>query len=198
MNGPREPKKSESFEVRLSHDAKRALMEKARIEGRSASEVIRTSIDTYLAEQRKEDRSMFVTLWKPAAAIGAATIAILWTALAPTAVQARPALKALFQTLDGDRNGAVTLDEFLKHAADPAIAKAHHDHMSGMSEGMADHMSGMSEGMAATHAKFHGTQVTQPMLRAHFAHLDANSDGSVTFAEFKAFHDKMEGVHRGR
>jgi predicted transcriptional regulator len=187
MNGPREPKKSESFEVRLSHDAKRALMEKARIEGRSASEVIRTSIDTYLAEQRKEDRSMFVTLWKPAAAIGAATIAILWTALAPTAVQARPDLKAIFQTLDGDRNGAVTLDEFLKHAADPAIAKAHHDHMSGM-----------SEGMAATHAKFHGTQVTQPMLRAHFAHLDANSDGSVTFAEFKAFHDKMEGVHRGR
>jgi predicted transcriptional regulator len=187
MNGPREPKKSESFEVRLSHDAKRALMEKARTEGRSASEVIRTSIDTYLAVQRKEDRSMFVTLWKPAAAIGAATIAILWTALAPTAVQARPDLKAIFQTFDGDRNGAVTLDEFLKHAADPAIVKAHHAHMSGK-----------DEGMAAMHAKFHGKPATESMLRAHFAQLDVNSDGSVTFAEFKTFHDKMEGAHRGR
>ncbi len=187
MNGPREPKKSETFEIRLSHDAKRALMEKARMEGRSASAVIRASIDTYLAEQRKEDRSMFVTLWKPAAAIGAATIAILWTALAPTAVQARPDLKAIFQTLDGDRNGAVTLDEFLKHAADPAIVKAHHAYMSGM-----------GKGMAAMHAKFHGKQATEPMIRTHFAQLDANSDGSVTFAEFKAFHDKMEGAHRGR
>jgi predicted transcriptional regulator len=185
MNGPREPKKSETFEIRLSHDAKRALIEKARTEGRSASEVIRASIDTYLAEQRKEDRSMFVTLWKPAAAIGAASIAILWTALAPTAVQARPDLKAIFQALDGDRSGSVTLDEFLKHAADPAIVKAHHAHTSGM-----------DKGMAAMHAKFHGKQATEPMLRAHFAQLDRNSNGAVTFDEFKAFHDKMEGAHR--
>src|ERR1051325_319913 len=187
MNGPREPKKSETFEVRLSHDAKRALIEKARTEGRSASEVIRASIDTYLAEQRKEDRSMFVTLWKPAAAIGAASIAVLWAALAPAPVQARPDLKAIFQSLDGDHNGAVTLEEFLKHSSDPAIAKAHHDHASGM-----------SEKMAAVHAKFHGQKATPAMIRPHFPQLDANANGSVTFGEFKAFHDKMEGKHGGR
>jgi Ca2+-binding EF-hand superfamily protein len=46
------------------------------------------------------------------------------------------------------------------------------------------------------HAKFHGKQATESMLRAHFAQLDKNSNGSVTFDEFKAFHDKMEGTHR--
>ena len=187
MNGPREPKKSETFEVRLSHDAKRALMEKARIEGRSASEVIRESIDSYLAAQRKENRSMFVTLWKPVAAIGAASIAVLWTALASTAVHAGPDLKAIFQTLDSDRNGAISLDEFLKHSSDPLMVKAHHEHMSGK-----------GNGMAATHAKFSGKPPSEAMLRTHFTQLDANSDGSVTFAEFKASHDKMEGMHPER
>ena len=181
MNGRREPKKSETVEVRLSHEVKRALMEKARTEGRSASEVIRASIDTYLAAQRKEDRSMFVTLWKPAAAIGAATIAVLWTALAPSAVQAKPDLKAIFQMLDADHDGAVSLDEFLRHASDPAIVTAHHAHMSGAEKAM--------------HAKFHGKQPTDAMIRSHFTQLDANSDGSVSFAELKAFHDKMEGAH---
>jgi hypothetical protein len=184
MTGPREPKKSETFEVRLSHDVKRALMEKARIEGRSASEVIRESIATYLTQQRKEDRSMFVTLWKPAAAIGAASIAVLWSALAPSPVHAKPDLKAIFQSLDGDHNGAITLDEFLKHSSDPAIVRAHHAQMSGK-----------DKAMEAMHAKFHGKQATPAMIRTHFAQIDANSNGSVTFAEFKAFHDRIEGGH---
>jgi predicted transcriptional regulator len=181
MNGPREPKKSETVEVRLSHEVKRALMEKARTEGRSASEVIRASIDTYLAEQRKEDRSMFVTLWKPAAAIGAASVALLWAALAPTAVQAKPDLRAIYQAIDSNHDGAISLDEFLRHSSNPAVVKAHHEHMSA------------SE--AAMHAKFHGKQATPEMIREHFTQLDANANGSVTFAEFKTFHDKMEGVH---
>jgi hypothetical protein len=46
MNGPREPKKSETIEVRLHHKAKSALMNRARAEGRSAIEVIRQSIDS--------------------------------------------------------------------------------------------------------------------------------------------------------
>jgi len=181
MNGPREPKKSETIEVRLPFEVKSALMDKARAEGRSASEVIRQSIDSYLAEQRKEDRSMFVTLWKPAAAIGAASAAVLWAALTPSAVQAKPDLKAIFQAIDGDHNGAVSLDEFLRHSSDPAVVKAHHDHMSAKEMAM--------------HAKFHGKQPTEAMLRSHFTELDKNANGSVTFAAFKAFHDRMEGTH---
>ena len=130
---------------------------------------------------------MFVTLWKPAAAIGAASIAVLWTAIAPSVVHARPDLRVIFQAFDGDHDGAITLDEFLKHSSDPAIVRVHHANMPGM-----------NKDMAAMHAKFHGMQATPAMIRIHFAQLDANSNGSVTYAEFKAFHDKMEGTHRGR
>ena len=52
--------------------------------------------------------------------------------------------------------------------------------------------------MAAMHAKFSGKPPSEATLRTHFTQLDTNSNGSVTFAEFKAFHDKMEGTHPGR
>ena len=46
----REPKKSDTLEVRLAHEAKQAFMAKAAIEGQSASEVVRSLVAHYLAE----------------------------------------------------------------------------------------------------------------------------------------------------
>jgi predicted transcriptional regulator len=62
----RPPKKSETIEVRVPHELKDALMRKARAEGRSASEVIRSSIDTYLADRPKE--MPMLTAWACCAA----------------------------------------------------------------------------------------------------------------------------------
>lgn len=45
----RAPKKSENLELRLPHATKHAFMAQCRREGRSASEVLRGFIDTYLA-----------------------------------------------------------------------------------------------------------------------------------------------------
>jgi len=45
----REPKKSETLEVRLAHEAKQAFMAKAANEGQSASEVVRSLVVHYLA-----------------------------------------------------------------------------------------------------------------------------------------------------
>ena len=45
----REPKKSETLEVRLAHEAKQAFMAKTANEGRSASEVVRILVARYLA-----------------------------------------------------------------------------------------------------------------------------------------------------
>jgi hypothetical protein len=189
MTGPREPKKSETFEVRLSYEAKRALIEKARAEGRSASEVIRASIDRYLAEQRKENRSMFVTLWKPAAAVGAASLAMMWAALSPAPTQATPNLRSIFQMLDRNHDGVITFEEFIRDSSDPAIEKMHHAHMKNAAH---------KEEMTAEHAKMmqsaHGKPSDQA-LRAHFAEIDRDNDGSVTFAEFQAFHDRMKVAH---
>ena len=49
MHADRSPKKSETLEVRIPYPTKTALMEKARAEGRAASEIVREQIDAYLA-----------------------------------------------------------------------------------------------------------------------------------------------------
>ena len=50
MTEPRAPKKSETLEIRIPYPTKTAFMEKARAEGRAASEIVRERIDAYLAE----------------------------------------------------------------------------------------------------------------------------------------------------
>ena len=189
MNGSREPKKSETLEVRLPYEVKSALMDKARAEGRSASDVMRESIDSYLADRTKEKSNMLITAWKPLAVAGTAAAAILWSALAPVPSQANPNLKAVFQTLDRNRDGAITLDEFVRDASDPAVEKMHHAHMKNAAD---------AKRMGAAHAQMMQAAHAKPSdqsLRTHFAQLDANSDRSVTFAEFQAFHDRMKASH---
>lgn len=132
---------------------------------------------------------MLLTMWKPAALAGAAAVAFLGVALAPTPSQAHNDLRSVFQTLDRNHDGAITADEFVRDASDPEIRKMHHAHMA----------AGDAKQMGAMHAQMmhsaHG-QSSDQMLRSHFAQLDANRDGRVTFAEFKAFHDKMKAAHQ--
>lgn len=51
MTEPRAPKKSETLEIRIPYPTKTAFMEKARAEGRAASEIVREQIDAYLNEE---------------------------------------------------------------------------------------------------------------------------------------------------
>jgi hypothetical protein len=51
MTEPRPPKKSETLEIRIPYPTKTAFMEKARAEGRAASEIVRERIDAYLNEE---------------------------------------------------------------------------------------------------------------------------------------------------
>ena len=48
MTDPRPPKKSETLEIRIPYPTKTAFMEKAKAEGRAASEIVREQIDAYL------------------------------------------------------------------------------------------------------------------------------------------------------
>lgn len=188
MTGPREPKKSETIEVRVPYEVKSALMDKAHAEGRSASEVIRESILSYLAGQPKETSSMLSILWKPAAVVGALSAALMSVTLLPSASHAQPDLKSVFQMLDRNHDGAITADEFVRDASDPAVQKMHHAHVA----------KDDAKQMGAAHAQMmqsaHGNPSDQA-IRSHFAQLDANGDGSVTLGEFQAFHDKMKAAH---
>src|SRR4051794_23811586 len=97
MNGQQPDKKSESFEVRLSHTAKASLMAKAKSEGRSASEVMRGFIAQYLGEQPQEARMMTPSLWSAGAVLATASLAGLVSSLtsstANAPINSRPSLQ---------------------------------------------------------------------------------------------------------
>ena len=56
MTEPRAPKKSETLEIRIPYPTKTAFMEKARAEGRAASEIVRERIDAYLRAEAAPNR----------------------------------------------------------------------------------------------------------------------------------------------
>src|SRR5689334_22475401 len=113
MSDRRPPKKSETVEVRLAHEVKQALMRKARAEGRSASDVIRESIDFYLSGKDKEKASMIVPIWKAAIAAGAFAGAALVSVMASAPVTAGPDFKAAFEHLDTNHDQQISLAEFI-------------------------------------------------------------------------------------
>lgn len=186
----RRSKKSETLEVRLEHEVKEALMRKAQQEGRSTSDVVREFIDVYVAEKPQEARSMIFALWKPATAIGAASVAALVAVVTPTQLHAKPDLGAIFKSLDRDANGALTLDEFQRHTASPEVQKAHRAHVAagGKGKGEAHALAGHASHAASSPEN----------MRAHFAKLDSNSDGSITLDEIEYHHRQMEQAHKAR
>lgn len=187
MNERRPQKKSESIEVRLSHEVKTAFMRKALAEGRSASDVIRGFIALYLADQNREARSMIHTAWKPAAALGGAAIAILWSALAPSPVSAAPDLRAAFAQFDRDGDRAITLGEFLTHS--PDMLFVHKADRPPPSRGPAPFIIPLRTAVPAPAPI--GNIPPEAILRSEFVRHDKNGNGSVTFAEFEAYHRGM-------
>jgi hypothetical protein len=194
MSERRRRKKSETVEVRVEHELKDALMQRAQTEGRSASDIVRESIGAYLAEPEKETRTMLL-LWKPAAALGVAGSALLWSALASSPAVAMPDLKAVFAAMDknGDKN--VTPEEFASHAQ---------DHMVHVGHGPGPHHTpGVGTGAGAgkpfilplrKHAgpPPAGAHAPPPeVLKSHFAEQDLDRNGSVDFEEFRTHHQRM-------
>lgn len=130
-----------------------------------------------------------ITLWKPAAALSVGLLTVIWGASTPAPLHAQPNIEAVFHALDRDANKAVSLDELVNHPSNPAVKQLH-----GSIGG------GVHARMAAMHGHGTGSNHDHPAtqeLRAHFAKMDANSDGSLTIEEFRAFHDKLLAMHAG-
>jgi hypothetical protein len=118
MNEPNSLKKSETLEVRIPYPTKTALMQKARADGKAASEIVREQIDAYL-QRRPEPR----TLRERALAsvrknlrgaalflVGAGSAIVISLAASPATAQ--PDLSAAFTKLDVNGDGVVSLAEF--------------------------------------------------------------------------------------
>ena len=102
------PKKSETIEIRLSHEAKTAFMERCRRERRTASDAIRLFIDGQLGarpDARRRGASWRIVL---AGLVGAA---LGLGAAAPSFAHATQN-KAAFDRLDRNHDGVLSYSEY--------------------------------------------------------------------------------------
>ena len=103
-------KKSETIEIRLSHEAKAAFMARCRMERRTASEALRLFIDAEL-DGRSDVHLRRSPSWRMilAGAIGAA---LGLGAAAPSFAHATENSKAAFERLDRNHDGVLSYQEF--------------------------------------------------------------------------------------
>lgn len=109
MKTTRPPKKSESLEIRIPHEAKQAFMARCQREGRSASEALRSYIDREIAPPAPK-RGRLVAGALIAAAVGAVALPSL--ARQPATDAAELLRRAAFAQLDANRDGVLSLDEY--------------------------------------------------------------------------------------
>lgn len=106
MASKRPPKKSETIEIRLSHEAKTAFVERCQRDQRTASEAIRLFIDGHIS-QRSSRRPPWRLI---AAALAGAAFGM--GAAAPSFASATETTQAAFDHLDRDHDGVLTYREF--------------------------------------------------------------------------------------
>ncbi|WP_420140747.1 hypothetical protein [Sphingomonas sp.] len=106
----RDPKKSEAIEIRLSHVAKSAFMDRCREDGISASQAIRTMIDARIADHQNAGRGRSAG-WRTIAAVAAGMVFGAGAA-APALAYANQTSHAAFDRLDRNHDGVLSYAEF--------------------------------------------------------------------------------------
>ena len=113
MSVRRQPKKTETLEIRLSHEEKQSFMARCRTDGLTASEAVRSLIAGRVSRSPKRRTGLG---WTVAAALGAglAVGAIAAPSLAQSASRAVhvPDDRAAFARLDRNGDGAISFAEF--------------------------------------------------------------------------------------
>ncbi len=113
MSAHRQPKKTETLEIRLSHEEKQAFMARCRTEGLTASEAVRGFISGRAVRSPKRKTGLG---WTVAAALGAglAVGAVAAPSLAQSASRAVHVTdqQAVFARMDRNGDGVISLAEF--------------------------------------------------------------------------------------
>lgn len=165
----REPKKTELIEFRISHEAKSEFLDQCRRDDRSASEVIRDLIRDHVAapserdQQRKEWKSDMTALLRkhPISASAICAMSLLGMSAVATTASADPA--QAFAAIDTDRDGSISLDEYIT-ASEPVAALT-------MSPDGSD-------------VRVLSPEDARSLLRRDYRAYDANRDGKVDAREF--------------
>lgn len=124
MNEQRPPKKTEMIEVRVSHETKRDFLAACRTAGRSASDVIRESMQSFIDSQAQSPEAAGQDvvpfrerlLKKRYLAVAVAATGVAGLAALPSA--AAPDFAGMFERLDADSDGVLSVEEFLASRPD--------------------------------------------------------------------------------
>jgi len=193
MKRTRPPKKTETLEVRLPLAVKHAFMAKAHGEGRTASATVRAFIDSYLADGTvPEARPMFKRFARPVAATSIVASALALYAVTPAAVSAAPDLKAIFDDLDRNGDGSLSVAEFVDRDGESGRLEPVDSVFVRASTRLGDD----PEPRPALVRKVGAAELPQGMmtaevranLRGPFDAQDGDNDGSVSFSEFRRYH----------
>jgi len=179
MNWP--SKKTEKLEVRLPPETKQAFLQRCRMDGRSASEAVRSFIDIYLARPlNPKELPMILRSAVTYACLSVALAGAVWT-LSPEPSRAEPDFAVIFKSLDADGDGRLSPAEFdRKTGSAPARATPN--------EGAVTLSAGFTEidtnqDRAVSQAEF--TAFNRASTVKRFLALDYNSDGKVTLDELQ-------------
>jgi hypothetical protein len=163
MRDPHTLKKSESLEIRLPHATKQAFMARCRSEQRSASEALRAFIEASI-EGPAPAKS------KTPLRLAAAGVALLAFGAMAAPSLAHPSLPAQFARLDANHDGSLSPAEFgaaasLKIAV--SVGAGEHPLDGSLDAGLRDRL-----------------------IRREFDRIDADRNGGVSLAEFRAYYSR--------
>jgi Ca2+-binding EF-hand superfamily protein len=163
----REPKKSETLQVRLPHGMKRDFMRRCEDENRPASDVLRDFIESYLArpvEFLTSERAVMIRRTFVYPTVAAAALLGLAVTLTPQSSQAT-SLRGDFAAMDADKDGVVVLKEF-KRPDDGVIYS-------------------MRTGSSEPKPAAKGWRLTKGGDAEVFGRLDGDGDGKLSFQEYR-------------
>lgn len=122
---------------------------------------------------------MFFSSYKLAASAGAVGIAILWSLMAPSPLEAKPDLRAAFAAFDRNGDKSISLEEFLTRPGDRFFV-ANEGHATAETTGPV--MIPLSKN---AQPMMSGSPPPANLERGEFAAQDRNRDGRVTYDEFE-------------
>jgi Ca2+-binding EF-hand superfamily protein len=177
-------KKTEKLELRLATETKRAFLARCQSEGRSASEVLRTFIDDYLARPlSQKDLKMIVRSPFTYAGLAAAVAIGGVIVLSAPPTLAEPDFAGIFKSMDRDGDGRLNATEFRGRTGAPRPSDPPKPNQGEVTLSWTLSEVDTNEDDSVSLAEF--VAVSRASITRRFLALDADSDGKLTLAELQ-------------